>query len=142
CHRPGQTKDVYVHYVLGLGTMEEQMWRLLNQKAAAQRAVFDKEAQFKSVEDVMSEAVSAQMQVAKAVVEIERAPLLVETTPEAATPQPTSQQPGPTMADGAPQPSLAPLSQKPSSRKKQTRRVAVFQGQQLSMFDLLAQSAE
>ncbi|MCJ7551156.1 MAG: SNF2-related protein, partial [Anaerolineae bacterium] len=72
CHRPGQTRDVYVHYVLGLGTMEEQMWSLLNQKAAAQRAVFDKEAQFKSVEDVMSEAVGAQMQVARAMVAVER----------------------------------------------------------------------
>lgn len=72
CHRPGQTRDVFVHYILSANTMEEQMWELLNQKAAAQRAVFDKEALYKSVEEVMAEAVSAQMQVAKAVIEIER----------------------------------------------------------------------
>lgn len=72
CHRPGQEKDVHVHYVLGLNTIEAEMWSLLNQKAAAQRAVFDKEAQFQSVEEVMAEAVSAQLQVAKAVVAAQR----------------------------------------------------------------------
>jgi hypothetical protein len=41
------------------------MWELINAKAAAQRAVFDKEALHKSVEQVMAEAV----------IEIEREPL-------------------------------------------------------------------
>jgi hypothetical protein len=45
--------------------------------------VFDKEAIHKNVEDVMAEAVSAQMQVAKAMVEIEREPI-VEAEAEAA----------------------------------------------------------
>jgi len=72
CHRRVQTKPVHVHYILNANTTEEQMWELLNQKAAAQRAVFDKEALYKSVEEVMSEAVSTQMQVAKAVTENER----------------------------------------------------------------------
>jgi superfamily II DNA/RNA helicase len=81
CHWSGQTKDVFVHYILSANTTEEQMWEMLNQKAAAQRAVFDKEALYKSVEEVMSEAVSAQMQVAKAVIKIER---------EALSPQPSA----------------------------------------------------
>lgn len=75
CHRPGQLKDVFVHYILSTGTIEEQIWDLINAKAAAQRAVFDKEALYKSVEQVMAEAVSAQVQVARAVVEVERDPL-------------------------------------------------------------------
>ncbi len=52
CHRPGQTRDVFVHYILAPGTIEEQMWELINQKVEAQRAVFDKQAQSegKSVE--------------------------------------------------------------------------------------------
>lgn len=54
------------------------MWELLNQKAAAQRAVFDKEALYKSVGEVMSEAVSTQMQVAKAVTENEREAVSVQ----------------------------------------------------------------
>jgi hypothetical protein len=86
CHRPGQTKDVYVHYILSAGTVEEQMWELIDARAAAQRAVFDKEALYKSVEQVMAEAVSAQMQVAQAVVAVERGPLpelkpMVESEP-------------------------------------------------------------
>ena len=76
CHRPGQTKDVFVHYILSAGTIEEQIWDLIAAKAAAQRAVFDKEALYKSVEQVMSEAVSAQMQVAQAVIDVEREPLV------------------------------------------------------------------
>jgi SNF2 family DNA or RNA helicase len=38
CHRPGQSKDVNVHYILSAGTVEEQMWELINAKAAAQQA--------------------------------------------------------------------------------------------------------
>jgi predicted RNA methylase/superfamily II DNA or RNA helicase len=83
CHRPGQTRDVFVHYILSAGTVEEQMWELIGAKAAAQRAVFDKEALYKSVEEVMAEAVSAQMQVARAMIEVEREPLpvLVQVEP-------------------------------------------------------------
>jgi hypothetical protein len=83
CHRPGQERDVHVHYILSQGTVEEQMWELINAKAAAQRAVFDKEALYKSVEEVMAEAVSAQMEVARRMIEVEREPLEVEATPEA-----------------------------------------------------------
>lgn len=62
------------------------MCELLNQKAAAQRAVFDKEALYKSVEEVMAEAVSVQMQVAKAVIDIEREqPSAISDQPEASS---------------------------------------------------------
>ena len=81
CHRPGQTKPVNVHYLLSAGTMEEQMWELISQKAAAQRAVFDREALYKSVEEVMTEAVSAQMQIAQAVVAVERESLPEDPVP-------------------------------------------------------------
>jgi predicted RNA methylase/superfamily II DNA or RNA helicase len=83
CHRPGQTKDVFVHYILSAGTVEEQMWELIGAKAAAQRAVFDREALFKSVEEVMIAAASAQLQVARTMIEVEREPLpvLVEVEP-------------------------------------------------------------
>ena len=51
-------------------------------QAAAQRAVFDKEALYKSVEEVMAEAVSAQMEVARKMVEVEREPLEIGVAPE------------------------------------------------------------
>jgi SNF2 family DNA or RNA helicase len=82
CHRPGQEKDVHVHYILSQGTVEEQMWELINAKAAAQRAVFDKEALYKGVEEVMAQAVSAQMEVARRMVEVKREPLMVDVSPE------------------------------------------------------------
>lgn len=59
------------------------MWELINAKAAAQRAVFDKEALYKSVEEVMAEAVSAQMEVARRMIEVEREPLAVDASSEA-----------------------------------------------------------
>jgi hypothetical protein len=64
--------------------MKEQMWDVINQKAAAQRAVFDRKALHKSVEEVMADAVSAQMQVAQAVVTVEQEPV---DEPESPTPE-------------------------------------------------------
>lgn len=87
CHRPGQRKEVFVHYVLSTGTVEEQLWELIHAKAAAQRAVFDKQALYESVEQVMADAVSVQMQVARAVVAVEREPW--PEAAEAAGPEPT-----------------------------------------------------
>jgi hypothetical protein len=75
CHRPGQTQEVHVHYLLSAGTVDEdeQMWDLVCQKAAAQRAVQDREAQHKSVEEILAEAALAnpQLAVAKAVMQAE-----------------------------------------------------------------------
>ncbi len=162
CHRPGQTKEVYIHYILSFNTMEEQMWELLNQKAAAQRAVFDKEALYKSVEEVMSEAVSAQMRVAKAVIEIERellpvveaAPAAVSVQPETIalqpailTPQPATHNPQPKSPNltsiGAAQLTLTALFQKLGTQGKgqRPRKAVTLPEQQMSLFDLLAQPA-
>jgi hypothetical protein len=73
CHRPGQTRQVHVHYLLSSHTVDEQMYDLVDQKWAAQRAVQDREAQHKSVEAILAEAAlaNAQLAVAKAVMQAE-----------------------------------------------------------------------
>jgi hypothetical protein len=73
CHRPGQTREVHVHYLLASHTVEEQMRDLVDQKWAAQRAVQDREAQHKTVEAILAEAAlaNAQLAVAKAVLQAE-----------------------------------------------------------------------
>jgi SNF2 family DNA or RNA helicase len=133
CHRPGQTKDVHVHYLLSAGTMEEQMWELIGAKAAAQRAVFDREALYKSVEEVMAEAVSAQMQVAQAVVTVEREPVeeLVSPTPET---QPVSAADN-GKAHGS-QLTMFDLFQRhgPQSNKGRRSKGQTIKAQQLSLF--------
>ncbi|MFZ5915605.1 MAG: helicase-related protein [Chloroflexota bacterium] len=70
-HRPGQRKEVHVHYILSSDTVDEDMWELIVQKWAAQRAVQDREAQFESVEAILAAAVTAnaQLAVARSVVE-------------------------------------------------------------------------
>ncbi|MBN2002238.1 MAG: SWF/SNF helicase family protein [Anaerolineae bacterium] len=142
CHRPGQTKPVHVHYILSANTMEEQMWELLNQKAAAQRAVFDKEALYKSVEEVMSEAVSVQMQVAKAVIEIEREAVSdqPEVQPITHTPESATTHSAPKSYVGAAQLTLTALFQKFGAQgKRASRRKPVTPPkQQLSLFGALA----
>lgn len=69
-HRPGQSKEVYVHYILSTDTVDEDMWKLTMQEWDAQRAVQDREAQFKSVEEILAEAAlsNAQLAVARSVV--------------------------------------------------------------------------
>jgi hypothetical protein len=73
CHRPGQTREVHVHYLLSSDTVDEQMFDLVDQKWAAQRAVQDREAQHKTVEAILAEAAlaNAQLAVAKAVLQTE-----------------------------------------------------------------------
>jgi len=106
------------------------MWELISAKAAAQRAVFDKEALYKSVEDVMAEAVSAQMQVAQAMLTVEREPLpesVIESAAdheEAPTPQATSQL---TMLD-----LFQRRGTQPTRRQRRRSRPVVVQ--QLSLF--------
>jgi hypothetical protein len=80
--RPGQERDVHVHYILSRGTVEEQTRELINAKAAAQQAVFDKEAPFKSVEEVMAKAVSVQIEVARRMIEVKREPIGMQSLPE------------------------------------------------------------
>lgn len=69
-HRPGQTRDVDILYLLSPDTVDAQMYDLVQQKAAAQRAVQDREAQIRSVEQILADAAlaNAQLAVAKAVV--------------------------------------------------------------------------
>jgi hypothetical protein len=73
CHRPGQTREVHVHYLLSSHTVDEQMWDLVDQKWAAQRALQDREAQHKTLEAILAEAAlaNAQLTVAKAVMQAE-----------------------------------------------------------------------
>ena len=73
CHRPGQTREVHVHYLLSSHTVDEQMFDLVDQKWAAQRAVQDRESQHKTVEAILAEAAlaNAQLAVAKAVLKAE-----------------------------------------------------------------------
>ena len=66
CHRPGQTREVHVHYILSGMTVDEQMHDLVMQKWAAQRAVQDRETQHKSVEAILEEAALANVQLAVA----------------------------------------------------------------------------
>ncbi len=71
CHRPGQTREVHVHYILSDLTVDRQMWDLIMAKWAAQRAVQDREAQNHSVETILEEAAlaNAQLAVARAVLQ-------------------------------------------------------------------------
>jgi SNF2 family DNA or RNA helicase len=133
CHRPGQTKDVFVHYILSAGTIEEQMWDLIGAKAAAQRAVFDKEALYKSVEEVMAEAVSAQMQVARAMIEVEREPLPVLVEVEPATDKGNGKV---ASKQSAHQLTMTDLWQRHGAQptKGQRRKARPTTGQQLSLF--------
>lgn len=88
CHRPGQKREVHVHYLLCAGTVDEQMWELIEQKWAAQRAVQDREAQNHSVEQILAEAAmaNAQLAVARAVIErgFQRKGVSVESAQEQA----------------------------------------------------------
>ena len=64
---------MHVHYLLSSHTVDKQMWDLVDQKWAAQRAVQDREAQPKTVEAILAEAAlaNAQLAVAKAVMQAE-----------------------------------------------------------------------
>jgi hypothetical protein len=64
---------VHIHYLLSSHTVDEQMYDLVDQKWAAQRAVQDREAQHKTVEAILAEAAlaNAQLAVAKAVLKAE-----------------------------------------------------------------------
>jgi superfamily II DNA/RNA helicase len=72
CHRPGQTKDVTVHYILTADTSDEQMWKVVTAKARAQRQVLDHEMIYQSTADLLHSAASAQLQVARALLSKKR----------------------------------------------------------------------
>jgi len=65
-HRPGQEREVHVHRLFTMESIDADMWELNLQKWAAQRAVQDREAQFQTVEDIMRAAANANAQLAVA----------------------------------------------------------------------------
>ena len=66
-HRPGQTRECHVHYLLGGGkTMDDQMYNLVWAKWKAQRAVQDREAQHMDVAEMLDEAAKANAELAVA----------------------------------------------------------------------------
>jgi hypothetical protein len=67
-HRPGQERDVYIHYVLAAGTMEEDMYGLVMQKRDTQEAVMDRKAKDQSVQEILAEAVPMKKRLAEALV--------------------------------------------------------------------------
>jgi len=152
-HRPGQTRACHVHYILAQGTIDEHMWELINAKHAAQRAVFDKIAQFKTTEDVLAEAASAnvQLQIARAIVDAPRpqpqseptpAPLPLETLVQAALvaqAAPLPELPAPAAAPAPVQLTIADLLQlQPVIKSKQRRAAKPVPQEQQNFFSLLS----
>lgn len=150
CHRPGQTKPVTVHYILSMNTVDEQMWDIINQKHDAQRAVFDKVPQDKSVEEIMAEATSAQIAVAQALVSVKRQPsqsegpiVTADVIPtiaaieQAAKPIETKMPADQTnTAPTAKQLNLLDLFERHGAQGKRPAKQIVVPEQQLSLFDL------
>ena len=68
-HRPGQTKEVHIHYVMTANTVDGKMLDLVGQKSAALHSVLDRIAQDTDVAALLEQvaAESAMMQVAKAI---------------------------------------------------------------------------
>ncbi len=68
-HRPGQTKEVHIHYVLTANTVDGKMFDLVGQKSAALHSVLDRVAQDTDVAALLEQiaADNAMLQVARAV---------------------------------------------------------------------------
>jgi SNF2 family DNA or RNA helicase len=68
-HRPGQTKEVHIHYVLTANTVDGKMMELVGQKSAALHSVLDRVAQDTDVAALLEQiaADNAMLQVARAV---------------------------------------------------------------------------
>ena len=65
-HRPGQTKPVYVHYLLGRDTIDQVMHEVLIQKAEAIRHAIDGKARFIDVAEILARATGdVQLEIAK-----------------------------------------------------------------------------
>jgi len=67
-HRPGQESDVFIHYILTAGSMEEDMFGLVMQKRETQEAVMDRKAKDQSVQEILAEAVPMKRRLAEALV--------------------------------------------------------------------------
>jgi uncharacterized DUF497 family protein len=68
-HRPGQTKEVQIHYVLTANTVDGKMMDLVGQKSAALHSVLDRIAQDTDVAALLEQVAeeSAMLQVARAI---------------------------------------------------------------------------
>ncbi len=80
-HRPGQTKEVHVHYVLTANTVDGKMLDLVGQKSAALHSVLDRVAQDTDVAALLEHVAeeNAMLQVARAILaDPEPVPALVD----------------------------------------------------------------
>jgi hypothetical protein len=65
-HRPGQTKPVYIHYLLSRDTIDQVMHEILVQKAQAIRHAIDGKARFEDVAEILKRVTGdVQLEIAK-----------------------------------------------------------------------------
>ncbi len=65
-HRPGQSKPVYIHYLLGRDTIDQVMHEVLVQKSEAIRHAIDGKARFIDVAEILKRATGdGQLEIAK-----------------------------------------------------------------------------
>jgi hypothetical protein len=65
-HRPGQTKPVYIHYLLSRDTIDQLMHEILVQKAQAIRHAIDGKARFEDVAEILKRVTGdVQLEIAK-----------------------------------------------------------------------------
>jgi hypothetical protein len=77
-HRPGQTKPVYIHYLLSRDTIDQVMHEILVQKASAIRHAIDGKARFEDVAEILKRVTGdVQLEIAK---RIQLLPLIIPDT--------------------------------------------------------------
>ena len=65
-HRPGQTKPVYIHYLLSRDTIDQVMHEIVLQKAQAIKHAIDGKARFEDVAEILKRATGdVQLEIAK-----------------------------------------------------------------------------
>ena len=65
-HRPGQTKPVYIHYLLSRDTIDQLMYEILTQKAQAIRHAIDGKARFEDVAEILKRVTGdVQLEIAR-----------------------------------------------------------------------------
>lgn len=75
-HRPGQTKEVQIHYVLSEDTIDEDMMELINQKSLALKSILDRVARDTDVAALLEKTAEENfmVQLAKSVLNQDRSP--------------------------------------------------------------------
>jgi SAM-dependent methyltransferase len=85
-HRPGQTKPVYIHYLLSRDTIDQLMHEILVQKAQAIRHAIDGKARFEDVAEILKRVTGdVQLEIAR---RIHLLPQVVPTLDLHAAPEP------------------------------------------------------